>query len=46
MTQRGHLPALPVRHVLRGAADAGTLLMALAVTVVGWPIRRIVPTWG
>jgi hypothetical protein len=32
--------------LLRGAADAGTLLTALALTVVGWPIRRAVPAWS
>ena len=31
--------------LIHGSADAGTLLVALAITVVGWPIRRALPDW-
>lgn len=30
-------------ELLHGTADAGTLLVALAITLVGWPIRRALP---
>ena len=30
--------------LLRGSADTSTLLVALALTLVGWPIRRVAST--
>jgi hypothetical protein len=41
----GTTASVVVWDLIRGSADAGTLLVALALTVVGWPIRRIVPAW-
>ena len=33
-------------ELIRGTADAGTLLLALAVTLLGWPVRRAVASHG
>jgi hypothetical protein len=33
-------------ELVRGSADAGTLLIALAVTLVGWRVRRAIASNG
>ncbi len=33
-----------VWDVMRGSADAASLIIVLAVVLIGWPIRRVIPT--
>ena len=38
----GSAVSVVVWDLVRGSADAGTLVVAVSLTVLGWPIRRIV----